>query len=83
MNILLRKRKSKHNRPGTHEPEGFSMNPKQKKDLERTRLINNHMSDSRKKERDILKDQVKICPCCGQPTCERNDAEKYFKPKNE
>ena len=27
--------------------------------------------------------RVRICPCCGQPTCVRNDAEKYFKKVDE
>lgn len=24
------------------------------------------------------KELVRICPCCGQPMCDHNDAEKYF-----
>lgn len=28
-------------------------------------------------------DDVRTCPCCGQPVNSRNDAEKYFKPVEE
>lgn len=25
--------------------------------------------------------RVRVCPCCGQPTCVRNDAERFFNKK--